>query len=390
MPNTSFPVAGLLVAALSNPGIATRMPPQNVDIKAPDGVVLKATYYDAGKPGPAILMLHACNKDRWSWAPLANAAAARGFHLLALDYRGFGESGGDRFAPVPAQQAIIDNAWPVDVDAAFAWLTSRPQVDKTRVAAIGASCGVNQSVQLAKRHPSEVRTVVLLSGGVNESARLFLRDTPSLPVFAAASRGDSGAADEMRWLLGWSRNPANRFLEYKAAGHGTDMFGVEKGLEPAILDWFAANLMADGRTDVRPSGLGAASTKPSPAEAFWTMLTAPGGVAKARQAFDENRRAGKRDVLFPEGEMNRYGYQLLQGGNAKDALEVFKLNVDAYPSSANTHDSLSDAWLALGNREEALKHAGKALEILPKDPEASEELKALVRESAERKIRGSR
>jgi tetratricopeptide (TPR) repeat protein len=113
-------------------------------------------------------------------------------------------------------------------------------------------------------------------------------------------------------------------------------------------------------------------------------------VAKARQAFDENRRAGKRDVLFPEGEMNRYGYQLLQGGNAKDALEVFKLNVDAYPSSANTHDSLSDAWLALGNREEALKHAGKALEILPKDPEASEELKALVRESAERKIRGSR
>jgi dienelactone hydrolase len=380
------------VAALSSPAFASRTPPQNVDIKAPDGVMLKATYYDAGKPGPAILMLHACNKDRWSWAPLANAAAARGFHLLALDYRGFGESGGDRFAPVPAQQAIIDNTWPGDVDAAFTWLTSQPQVDKARVAAIGASCGVNQSVQLAKRHP-EVKTVVLLSGGVNESARLFLRDTPALPIFAAASRGDSGAADEMRWLLGWSRNPANRFVEYKAAGHGTEMFGVEKGLQPAILDWFAANLVRDGRTEVRagrtevrPYGADAAPAKPSAVEAFWTMLTAPGGVAKARQAFDENRRGGKRDVLFPEGEMNRYGYQLLQGGNAKEALEVFRLNVDAYPSSANTYDSLSDAYLALGNREEALKYAEKALDALAKDPEAAEAFKALVRESAERKV----
>jgi dienelactone hydrolase len=381
MRNRLLPLTCLVGVALSVSLTASRMPPQNVDIKAPDGVMLKATYYDAGKPGPAILMLHACNKDRWSWAPFANAAAARGFHLLALDYRGFGESGGDRFAPVPAQQAIIDNTWPGDVDAAFTWLTSQPQVDKTRVAAIGASCGVNQSVQLAKRHP-EVKTVVLLSGGANESARLFLRDTPSLPVFAAASRGDSGAVDEMRWLLGWSRSPANRFVEYKAAGHGTDMFGVEKGLEPAILDWFAANLTGDGRT----KGSDAAPVTPSAVEAFWTMLTAPGGVAKARQAFDENRRAGKRDVLFPEGEMNRYGYQLLQGGNAKDALEAFRLNVDAYPSSANTHDSLSDAYLALGNREEALTHAEKALEALAKDPEASDDFKALVRESATRKI----
>jgi tetratricopeptide (TPR) repeat protein len=242
-------------------------------------------------------------------------------------------------------------------------------------------------VQLAKRHP-EIRTVVLLSGGANESARLFLRDTPSLPVLAAASRGDSGAADDMRWLLGWSRNPANRFLEYKAAGHGTDMFGVEKGLEPAILDWFTANLIGEGRTEVRSGRTDGRpdDVKPSAVEAFWTMLTAPGGVARARQAFDENRRAGKRDVLFPEGEMNRYGYQLLQGGNARDALEVFKLNVDAYPSSANTYDSVSDAYLALGNREEALRHAEKAKEALAKDPEASDDFKALVRESAERKI----
>ena len=380
MRTTQLLAASSLAVVFSASISATRMPPQNIDLKAPDGTNLKATYYDAGRPGPAILMLHACNKDRWSWAPLANEAASRGFHLLALDYRGFGESGGERPTAGPEQQAIVENKWPGDVDAAFAWLTSQPQVDKTRVAAIGASCGVNQSVQLAKRHP-EVKTVVLLSGGVNQAARLFLRDTPSLPIFGAASRGDAGVVDQMRWLIGWSRNPGNKFIEYKAAGHGTDMFGVEKGLEPAILDWFKSNLR-----DAPATPAAVAATRPTAVEEFWTMFTSPGGVAKARQIVEENRRAGKHDILFPETEANQYGYQLLQSGNAKDAVEVFKLNVDLFPTSANTYDSLSDAYLAAGNRDEALRNAEKAIEVLPKDPEAPEDFKALVRDSAEKKI----
>ena len=40
---------------------------QVVDIKAGGGVTLKATYFPAGAPGPGILLLHACNKDRTSW-----------------------------------------------------------------------------------------------------------------------------------------------------------------------------------------------------------------------------------------------------------------------------------------------------------------------------------
>jgi dienelactone hydrolase len=377
---TRLLAACVLAGGLAASAIAGDTPPRNIDLKAPDGTNLKATYYDAGKPGPAIVMLHACNKDRWSWVSLATAAAARGFHLIALDYRGFGESGGERPTTGPEQQAVVEGKWPGDVDAAFTWVTSQPQVDKTRVAAIGASCGVNQSVQLAKRH-REVRTVVLLSGGVNETARLFLRDTPALPIFAAASRGDSGAVDQMRWMLGWSRNPSNRFLEYKAAGHGTEMFAVERGLEPAILDWFTTYLR-----DAPATPPAVAAGESSPAEEFWTLLTSPGGVAKARQVFDDSRRAGKHDVLISETETNQYGYQLLQSGNAKDAVEVFKLNVDAYPSSANTYDSLSDAYLALGNRDEALRNAEKALEMIPKDAEASDDFKRLVREGAEKKV----
>ena len=354
---------------------------QVVDIKSAAGVTLKATYFPSARPGPAIVLLHACNKDRTSWTPLATNLAAQGFHVLTLDFRGFGESGGTRFAPTPEQQSTIDLYWPGDVEAALAWLTAQPNVDKARVGAAGASCGVNQAVQLARNHP-EVKTVVLLSGGVNAAARLYLRDSSWLPVFAAASQGDGGAVEQMQWALGWSRNPANKFVEYQAAGHGTDMFAAEKGLEPQVIEWFNQHLR---NAPLKP--VAAPPQPPSPTEQFWIMMTSPGGVAKARQIYDEAKLAKKGQALFPENEMNLFGYELLQNGNAKDAVEVFKMNVEAFPGSANTYDSLSDGYLALGNREEALRYADKTLEMLPKDTQAPEQFKTLIRESAEKKIK---
>ena len=123
-------------------------------------------------------------------------------------------------------------------------------------------------------------------------------------------------------------------------------------------------------------------------EEFWTTLTSPGGVAKARQMYDAAKKAGKHAGLLSEADTNILGYTMMrQDNNAKDALEVFKLNADAFPDSANTYDSLSDAYLALGNREESLRNAEKALEMLPKDTEAADNFKTLVRESAETKIK---
>jgi tetratricopeptide (TPR) repeat protein len=91
-----------------------------------------------------------------------------------------------------------------------------------------------------------------------------------------------------------------------------------------------------------------------------------------------------------------YGYQLLQGGNPKDAVEVFKLNVDAYPNSANVYDSLSDGYLELGNKEAALQNAEKAIALLPKDTNITDDLRTLIeraptgRSSSSRRNRPSR
>ena len=187
----------------------------------------------------------------------------------------------------------------------------------------------------------------------------------------------------MRWILGWSRNPANRLVEYKTAGHGTDMFAVEKGLEAGMLDWLDAHLRNAPAT---PSTASVAS-KPSPVEEFWTTLTKPGGAAKARALYDEAKKRGDKTVLFPETEANAYGYQLMGEDKALDAVIVLKMNVDAYPESPNTYDSLSDAYLAANKPVEALQYAEKAIKVLDADTRTPEEFKATIRLSAEKKVR---
>jgi dienelactone hydrolase len=353
-----------------------------IDLKSPDGTALKASYFSPGRPGPGLLLFHACNRDRSSWNDLATAATARGFHVIALDTRGYGESRGTRSDDPQQQQWIAEREWPGDADAAYAWLTSQPGVDTARIGAAGASCGVEQAVQLARRHP-EVRTVVLLSGGLTAKGREFVRDSAWLPIFGAASQGDGGAVETKRWAMGWSRNPTNELVEYQAAGHGADMFAAEKDLQPKVLAWFERYVR--GAPATKPTATTAAG--PTAVEQFWTTLNQPGGVARARQLYDEAKGRDKSVVLFPEGETNLLGYQLLRDGDVKDAVSLFQLIIEGYPRSANAYDSLSDAWLAAGDKTQALEYAEKAIEMLAQDPNATPEFKQLVRESAEGKIK---
>ena len=225
--------------------------------------------------------------------------------------------------------------------------------------------------------------MVLLSGGLTANGREFIRDSAWLPIFGAASQGDGGAVESLRWAMGWSRNPTNTFVEYQAESHGSDMFAVEKELQPRVLTWFETHLRDAPATRTAATTAGT----PTIVEQFWTTLNQPGGVERARQLYDEAKGRDTSVVLFPEAETNLLGYALLQDGKAKDALTVFQMNVEAYPRSANACDSLSDGFLALENKEEALKYARKTLALLDTDPNVTPELKQLLREGAEKKIK---
>jgi tetratricopeptide (TPR) repeat protein len=61
----------------------------------------------------------------------------------------------------------------------------------------------------------------------------------------------------------------------------------------------------------------------------------------------------------------------------KEAIEIFKLNVEQFPKSANVYDSLGEGYMLNGDKELAIKNYKKSLELNPKNTSATNALKKL-------------
>lgn len=82
-------------------------------------------------------------------------------------------------------------------------------------------------------------------------------------------------------------------------------------------------------------------------------------------AFREQMAEGHPPDSHAELLMNRIGYGLMGEGRDEEALRLFRLMTELYPTVANAFDSLGDALLAKGDREGAREAFRKALELDP-------------------------
>jgi alpha/beta superfamily hydrolase len=82
------------------------------------------------------------------------AFSAAGFAVLAFDYRHFGASGGQ------PRQLMSVRRHLADVEAALAFVRTRPELDPQRVALWGTSFGASHVVTVAARHPELAAAVI--------------------------------------------------------------------------------------------------------------------------------------------------------------------------------------------------------------------------------------
>jgi 3-oxoadipate enol-lactonase len=101
------------------------------------------------------------------------------------------------------------------------------------------------------------------------------------------------------------------------------------------------------------------------------------GVAAAVKYFEEKHGRNPGRMPFGEAEMNALGYRYLQTGRTAEAIELFKLNVQAYPNSFNTYDSLGEAYVTNGDKDLAIKYYNRSLELNPDNSNAKEMLQRL-------------
>ena len=101
------------------------------------------------------------------------------------------------------------------------------------------------------------------------------------------------------------------------------------------------------------------------------------GFETALKLYHESRAGDPHQPIFSETFLNQLGYKLVGQDRLAQAIEIFKLNVEAYPSSANVYDSLAETYLKSGDKEMAIKFYEKVNEISPNNKDAVEALKRL-------------
>ena len=366
--------------------------PRVVELKASDGTLLKASYFAAAKPGPGVLLLHQSNRTRKAWDNLAGQLAAAGINTLTLDMRGFGESGTPYTKLTDAEKAKVSPMWPSDVDTAFQYLVSQPGVKRDVIGVGGAGWfGVLHSVEVARQHSAEVKSLVLLSGETLQDGLQFLRQASKLPgLFVVADDHEyPPTVEAMEWLYINSSSPGKKFVHYSAAqdapwiwyetsdagkvpargGHGTDMFKPHPGLPGIIVDWLVTTLI---------NTLSRAPADALVSAAILNQLWTSEGVARAKQQLMEARRRDSQVQLWPEVNVDIIGEDHVREGESErkagrlreakmqidTAIEIFKLNLLAYPDSADAHYNLADAYLKNGQKDLARQYAEKALAMI--------------------------
>lgn len=80
---------------------------------------------------------------------------------------------------------------------------------------------------------------------------------------------------------------------------------------------------------------------------------------------------------FSPPQLNGVGYTLLERKRVKDAIEIFKLNVEMYSQNANAYDSLAEAYMTNGDKSLAIQNYKKSLELNPRNTNAADKLKKL-------------
>jgi alpha-beta hydrolase superfamily lysophospholipase len=229
--------SGCAIALLTLFGASPLAAGRAVIFQAPDGVPLAGMLYEASpRPAPAVVLVHMLGRSKDEWIPIAERLQDQGVSALAIDLRGHGHSAGNG-AELPTMVG--------DVQAAVAWLSTRPGVRAASLGVVGASLGANLA-GLAAANESPIRALALVSPSLDyRGLRLdsaMLRKRAGRSVWLAASTEDPYALRTVRELAGDDALFEQRLSSVRA--HGTPLLAADPDLARALVDWLKARLIS--------------------------------------------------------------------------------------------------------------------------------------------------
>lgn len=113
--------------------------------------------------------------------------------------------------------------------------------------------------------------------------------------------------------------------------------------------------------------------------AFWSALDKQG----YDHATDIARDLKQKDTSFvlPESDVNDLAFILLGKKMKKEAIDIFKYNIDMHSESGDAYESLAEGYEDTGEKEMAIKSYKKAVELNPNDTYSARQIKKLENET---------
>jgi len=90
----------------------------------------------------------------------------------------------------------------------------------------------------------------------------------------------------------------------------------------------------------------------------------------ALKAYADLKAANPNDGAVTEEALNNFGYTLLSAHLTEQARDLFFINMQLYPKSANVYDSYAEACLKLGDKKQALEYYKRTLAMNPQNQNA--------------------
>ncbi len=213
-------------------------------------------------------------------------------------------------------------------------MTSQPGVDRNAIGAGGAGAlGVQNAVETARRHPSQLKSLVLLSGETTRPGLEFLHQASQLPeLFVVDDRDEYPPTQEAMQLLYASAScPSKKLIHYAAVEkapwlwyepfdigkvpptgrHGTDLFESHFELPGIIVQWFATTLLKTPGV-APPDGVAAGP--------LLVDVELNNAVARAERDLVEARKIDPQAQIRPEISMSIIAQDYQRIGDLTSAL----------------------------------------------------------------------
>jgi len=264
-------------------------------------------------------------------------------------------------------------------------MTSSSFVWQHRFVATVAIGHLADGTALEKGTPKEPNAAFSLHTTSTDYARFLIAvmngEGLSTEMNAAMRQAQADADAGMQWSLGWGiqTTESGTALWHWGDNRGYKAFAIvypktRRGMVVLtnsdngmlILDALLDRTMGGGQPVVDWLGY---DQYDDPAYQVTQKLLAAfgeGGAAAAETAYHRLKNEGAFPAeAFEEDMLNALGYRLLGDHKVEAAIAMFKLNVEQFPNAANAYDSLGEAYMIHGDRQQAIENYERSVALDP-------------------------